>query len=105
MPKDMTETRDIFTRRESEARSYCRGMPALFAKARGSELTDANGRTWIDFLAGCSSLNYGHNDPDRSTTSPRTGSRMVSTCTPTPRPPSSAPSRSTSSRRATWTTG
>ena len=64
MPKDMTETRDIFTRRESEARSYCRGMPALFAKARGSELTDANGRTWIDFLAGCSSLNYGHNDPD-----------------------------------------
>jgi len=64
MPKDMTETHDIFHRRESEARSYCRGMPALFATARGSELTDAQGRTWIDFLAGCSSLNYGHNDPD-----------------------------------------
>ncbi|SMH52428.1 diaminobutyrate--2-oxoglutarate transaminase [Maritimibacter sp. HL-12] len=64
MPKDMTEKRDIFHRRESEARSYCRGMPALFTTARGSHLTDAEGRTWIDFLAGCSSLNYGHNDPD-----------------------------------------
>ena len=64
MPMDMTETADIFERRESEARSYCRGMPATFAKARGSELIDADGRSWIDFLAGCSSLNYGHNDPD-----------------------------------------
>ncbi|OIP81979.1 MAG: diaminobutyrate--2-oxoglutarate transaminase, partial [Rhodobacterales bacterium CG2_30_65_12] len=64
MPKDMTETRDIFERRESAARSYCRSMPAVFATARGSELTDTEGRTWIDFLAGCSSLNYGHNDPD-----------------------------------------
>jgi diaminobutyrate-2-oxoglutarate transaminase len=27
-------------------------------------LTDTDGRTYIDFLAGCSSLNYGHNDPD-----------------------------------------
>jgi len=64
MPKDMTENRDIFERRESEARSYCRGMPAVFASASGSELTDSEGRSWIDFLAGCSSLNYGHNDPD-----------------------------------------
>jgi len=64
MPADMTETLAIFDRRESEARSYCRGMPTMFAKARGSELIDADGRTWIDFLAGCSSLNYGHNDPD-----------------------------------------
>lgn len=64
MPKDMTLTDDIFTRRESAARSYCRGMPAIFAKGRGSELIDADGNSWIDFLAGCSSLNYGHNDPD-----------------------------------------
>lgn len=64
MPKDMTKTDTIFDRRESEARSYCRNMPAMFVKARGSELIDAEGRTWIDFLAGCSSLNYGHNDPD-----------------------------------------
>ncbi|MCL4122151.1 UNVERIFIED_CONTAM: hypothetical protein GTU68_027330 [Idotea baltica] len=39
-------------------------MPAMFSTARGSELIDADGRRWIDFLAGCSSLNYGHNDPD-----------------------------------------
>jgi len=64
MPNDMTKSLAIFNRRESEARSYCRGMPTMFAKARGSELIDGDGRTWIDFLAGCSSLNYGHNDPD-----------------------------------------
>lgn len=64
MPKDMTETRDIFERRESAARSYCRSMPAVFTSASGSELTADTGKTYIDFLAGCSSLNYGHNDPD-----------------------------------------
>ena len=63
MPKDMN-TVSIFERRESEARSYCRGMPATFATDSGSEITDDTGKTYIDFLAGCSSLNYGHNDPD-----------------------------------------
>lgn len=63
MPKDMN-TISIFERRESEARSYCRGMPATFATASGSEITDDTGKTYIDFLAGCSSLNYGHNDAD-----------------------------------------
>ena len=64
MPKDMNTTDSIFERRESEARSYCRGMPATFTTASGSEITDDAGKTYIDFLAGCSSLNYGHNDPD-----------------------------------------
>ncbi|MFC3615408.1 diaminobutyrate--2-oxoglutarate transaminase [Lutimaribacter marinistellae] len=54
----------LFARRESEARSYCRGFDTVFTSARGSEITDAKGRTYIDFLAGCSSLNYGHNDTD-----------------------------------------
>ncbi|EAR51507.1 diaminobutyrate--2-oxoglutarate aminotransferase [Oceanicola granulosus HTCC2516] len=54
----------VFTRRESEARSYCRSFDTVFTRAVGSELTDADGKTYIDFLAGCSSLNYGHNDPD-----------------------------------------
>lgn len=67
MAKDMT-TPDtdttIFTRRESEARSYCRGIPTMFASASGSVMRGADGREYIDFLAGCSSLNYGHNDPD-----------------------------------------
>jgi diaminobutyrate-2-oxoglutarate transaminase len=64
MAKDMTKTESIFERRESEARSYCRGMPAVFTRAQGSTMTDETGKTYIDFLAGCSSLNYGHNDPD-----------------------------------------
>lgn len=64
MPKDMMTEADIFTKRESEARSYCRGIPVTFATARGSTMTTADGTEYIDFLAGCSSLNYGHNDPD-----------------------------------------
>ncbi|MCA0942246.1 diaminobutyrate--2-oxoglutarate transaminase [Salipiger pacificus] len=63
MPKDTSNGPTIYARRESEARSYCRSFPVSFTSARGSELTDDQGRTYIDFLAGCSSLNYGHNDP------------------------------------------
>jgi diaminobutyrate-2-oxoglutarate transaminase len=59
-----TADTSIFDRRESVVRSYCRGIDAVFDTAKGSELTDVAGRTYIDFLAGCSSLNYGHNDPD-----------------------------------------
>lgn len=69
MPTDMNTIIDteIFARRESEARSYCRGIPAVFTSAKGSVLTDQDGREYIDFLAGCSSLNYGHNDPEMKT--------------------------------------
>ncbi|TQM93126.1 diaminobutyrate--2-oxoglutarate transaminase [Roseinatronobacter monicus] len=55
---------DIYTRRESQARSYCRAFPVSFSKAQNATLTDSEGRSYTDFLAGCSSLNYGHNDPD-----------------------------------------
>lgn len=64
MTADTRSDRGIFERRESEARSYCRGFPVVFTKARGAVLSDENGRDYIDFLAGCASLNYGHNDPD-----------------------------------------
>lgn len=64
MPTDTSADYSIFDRRESEARSYCRGIDAVFTHAQGSEMIDAEGRRYIDFLAGCSSLNYGHNDPD-----------------------------------------
>lgn len=59
-----TSPKAVFERRESEARSYCRGFDTVFTSASGAEMTDVDGRTYIDFLAGCSSLNYGHNDPD-----------------------------------------
>ena len=64
MSTDTSAETTIFSRRESEARSYCRSFDTVFAKAKGAEMTDTQGRTYIDFLAGCSSLNYGHNDPD-----------------------------------------
>ena len=64
MPTDMSADLSVYARRESEARSYCRSFPVSFVKGQGSELTDAEGKTYIDFLAGCSTLNYGHNDPD-----------------------------------------
>ncbi len=53
-----------FDRLESEVRSYCRSFPALFTTARGATLTDAEGRTWLDFFAGAGALNYGHNPPE-----------------------------------------
>jgi diaminobutyrate-2-oxoglutarate transaminase len=55
---------DIYERRESVVRSYCRSFPVSFVRAEGAVMTDAEGRDYIDFLGGCSSLNYGHNDPD-----------------------------------------
>lgn len=64
MSTDTSAETSVFKRRESEARSYCRGFDTVFTSAKGSEMTDAGGRSYIDFLAGCSSLNYGHNDPD-----------------------------------------
>lgn len=65
MSENMTNSPvSIYERRESNVRSYCRSIPATFTKGSGSTMTDADGKEYIDFLAGCSSLNYGHNDPD-----------------------------------------
>ncbi|HEX8198993.1 MAG TPA: diaminobutyrate--2-oxoglutarate transaminase [Isosphaeraceae bacterium] len=50
-------------RLESRVRSYSRTFPAVFARARGSLLFDAEGRRYIDFFSGAGALNYGHNDP------------------------------------------
>lgn len=54
----------VFARRESNVRSYVRSFPAAFKSGSGSMVQDEAGLTYIDFLAGCASLNYGHNDPD-----------------------------------------
>jgi diaminobutyrate-2-oxoglutarate transaminase len=48
---------------ESEVRSYCRAWPSVFTTARGAEMQDTSGRSYIDFFAGAGALNYGHNDP------------------------------------------
>jgi diaminobutyrate-2-oxoglutarate transaminase len=53
----------IYERRESAVRSYSRSMPRQFERAEGVWLYDDRGGRYLDFLSGCSSLNYGHNHP------------------------------------------
>jgi diaminobutyrate-2-oxoglutarate transaminase len=53
----------VFEDLESEVRSYCRNWPVVFDTARGSRLTDVDGRSYLDFFAGAGALNYGHNPP------------------------------------------
>ncbi|WP_226782854.1 diaminobutyrate--2-oxoglutarate transaminase [Oceaniglobus trochenteri] len=64
MTTDTSADTTIFSRRESQVRSYCRSFDAVFNRASGSTLHDSQGNSYTDFLSGCSSLNYGHNDPD-----------------------------------------
>jgi diaminobutyrate-2-oxoglutarate transaminase len=47
---------------ESAVRSYSRGWPTIFEKAKGYKLWDIDGKEYIDFFAGAGTLNYGHND-------------------------------------------
>jgi diaminobutyrate-2-oxoglutarate transaminase len=53
----------VFERLESQVRTYSRCFPAVFEKAKGAFLYDAQGKRYIDFLCGAGSLNYGHNNP------------------------------------------
>ncbi|MCO7224315.1 diaminobutyrate--2-oxoglutarate transaminase [Pleionea sp. CnH1-48] len=52
----------VFEQHESNARSYCRQFPVVFKQAKGSSLTDSEGKLYIDFLSGAGALNYGHNN-------------------------------------------
>lgn len=54
---------NIFKRLESEVRGYIRAFPTVFSTAQGAEMTDEQGRTYLDFFAGAGALNYGHNHP------------------------------------------
>ncbi|RKH68298.1 diaminobutyrate--2-oxoglutarate transaminase [Corallococcus llansteffanensis] len=55
---------DTFERHESGVRSYCRTFPMLIDRAQGSYVYDVDGKRYLDFLCGASSLNYGHNPPE-----------------------------------------
>ena len=44
-------------------RSYCRHFPVLLEKAINAELFTADGKRYLDFLAGAGAINYGHNNP------------------------------------------
>ncbi|MFC5713257.1 diaminobutyrate--2-oxoglutarate transaminase [Thalassorhabdus alkalitolerans] len=52
----------VFDQHESEVRSYVRGFPTVFHKAKGHKIWDLDGKEYIDFFAGAGALNYGHND-------------------------------------------
>ncbi|MGH3586162.1 MAG: diaminobutyrate--2-oxoglutarate transaminase [Pseudonocardia sp.] len=54
----------VFDDLESEVRSYCRTWPVVFDTAKGSRITDVDGRSYLDFFAGAGALNYGHNPPE-----------------------------------------
>lgn len=62
-PSAATPEAAIYERRESAVRSYSRAMPRQFNRAQNVWLHDAEGGRYLDFLSGCSSLNYGHNHP------------------------------------------
>lgn len=51
-----------FEELESAVRSYSRGWPTIFEKAKGYKLWDIDGVEYIDFFAGAGALNYGHNN-------------------------------------------
>ncbi len=51
-----------FEELESTVRSYSRGWPTVFEKAKGYKLWDIDGKEYIDFFAGAGTLNYGHNN-------------------------------------------
>lgn len=51
-----------FEELESTVRSYSRGWPTVFEKAKGYKIWDTDGNEYIDFFAGAGALNYGHND-------------------------------------------
>lgn len=62
-PSGSIPDRTIYERRESKVRSYARSMPRQFHRAEGVWMYDDQGGRYLDFLSGCSTLNYGHNHP------------------------------------------
>lgn len=56
------EQKKVFETYESEVRSYCRSFPSVFQKAKGSVITDVDGKTYLDFFCGAGAVNYGHNN-------------------------------------------
>lgn len=64
-PSPTADAPDLSTyeRLESQVRSYARAAPRQFVRAEGPWMHDSAGGCYLDFLAGCSTLNYGHNHP------------------------------------------
>ncbi len=58
----LTRETEIYEDLESNVRSYCRFFPFELATAQNAVISLSSGEKYIDFLSGCGSLNYGHND-------------------------------------------
>ena len=54
---------ETFELLESQVQSYARNFPTIFQRAKGSWLYTRDSSAYLDFLMGCSTLNYGHNHP------------------------------------------
>jgi len=63
MPTFGTPDTAIYDRMESRVRSYSRSLPRQFTSAEDVWMHDNKGGRYLDFLTGCSTLNYGHNHP------------------------------------------
>jgi len=53
---------NIFQKKESNVRSYCRMYSGMFDRAKGSIVYSSDGKRFIDFFVGAGVLNYGHNN-------------------------------------------
>lgn len=53
----------IFETHESNVRGYSRAFPFVIEKSKGAHLFSTDGTDYLDFFAGASGLNYGHNHP------------------------------------------
>lgn len=42
----------------------CHPLPVVIREAEGAWVTDVDGNSYLDFLAGYSALNFGHRHPD-----------------------------------------
>ncbi|MGD9602977.1 MAG: diaminobutyrate--2-oxoglutarate transaminase [Gammaproteobacteria bacterium] len=62
-PARHTPRQEVFDKLESRVRSYARSFGAVFKRAEGTRIFDEHGRSYLDFLSGAGSLNYGHNHP------------------------------------------
>lgn len=63
LPTPTAPDTSVYERLESRVRTYSRSMPRQFGRAEGVWMYDNRGGRYLDFLAGCSTLNYGHNHP------------------------------------------
>ncbi|NHD17454.1 MULTISPECIES: ornithine--oxo-acid transaminase [unclassified Actinopolyspora] len=59
-----SETSDFIALDEAHSTHNYHPLPVVLATASGARMTDVDGHSYLDFLAGYSALNFGHRHPD-----------------------------------------